>query len=276
MSILEKVFAATAYIQTKVKSMPAVAVILGTGLSDFANTIEITETISYQEIPHFPQSTVKSHQGQLVFGQVNGKEVVIMQGRFHYYEGYEMSQLTIPIRVFHKLGVTKLIITNIAGGLNDTYALGDLVLVTDHINLQGANPLRGLNNDAYGPRFPIMLDAYDPTMRKQAHESASKLDLTLKEGIYVSLQGPSLETRAEYRFLKLIGGDLVGMSTVPEVIVARQLDMPVCVLSCVSNLASDPENIEHAELDEIIAVAKGAGEKLKLIIYGLINPTPLA
>jgi len=251
---------------------PKTAVILGTGLSDYADTIQIIKSVPYSEIPYFPESTVKSHHGRLVFGEVNGAKIVVMQGRFHYYEGYEMAELTLPIRVFHGLGIDRLIMTNIAGGLNIDYNLGDLVLVTDHINLHASNPLRGLTDEAYGPRFPVMLDAYDKHLRQHAHLIADKHNLSLKEGVYVSLQGPSLETRAEYKFLKLIGGDLVGMSTVPEVIVARQLDMSVCVLSCVSNLASDPDHIEHAELDEIIAVAKRAGEKLQLIINGLLSP----
>lgn len=276
MNVLDQIKAATKYIQSRVNSTARTAVILGTGLSNFVDTIEITDIIPYQDIPHFPESTVKSHSGKLIFGSIHGSDIMIMQGRFHYYEGYEMAQLTLPIRVFHKLGIDTLLITNIAGGLNDEYELGDLVIVTDHINLHPANPLRGLTNDAYGPRFPVMLDAYDLKLKEQALDIAKTNDLVLKEGVYVSLQGPSLETRAEYRFLKLIGGDLVGMSTVPEVIVARQLSMRVCALSCVSNLASDPENIEHAELDEIIAVAESAGEKLKVIIHGLLHVNPLA
>lgn len=276
MTILDQVSEATDYIKSLIDFTPKSAVILGTGLSDFADTIQIIKSIPYSDIPHFPESTVKSHQGQLVFGQLNGSDIVIMQGRFHYYEGYEMAQLTLPIRVFHRLGIDTLIITNIAGGLHAEYNLGDLVVVTDHINLHASNPLRGLTDDAYGPRFPVMLDAYDKEMRQEAHLIADKQNVILKEGVYVSLQGPSLETRAEYKFLKLIGGDLVGMSTVPEVIVARQLDMRVCVLSCVSNLASDPDHIEHAELDEIIAVAKSAGQKLKLILNGLLSLDPPA
>lgn len=276
MTILDQVSNATDYIQSLIDFTPKAAVILGTGLSDFADTIQIIKSVPYSDIPHFPKSTVKTHKGRLVFGRVNGADIVVMQGRFHYYEGYEMAELTLPIRVLHRLGVDTLIITNIAGGLNIDYKLGDLVLVTDHINLHASNPLRGLTDEAYGPRFPVMLDVYDKDLRNQAHLIAGKHDLTLKEGVYVSLQGPSLETRAEYKFLKIIGGDLVGMSTVPEVIVARQLDLSVCVLSCVSNLASDPDHIEHAELDEIIAVAKSAGEKLRLIINGLLSPDQLA
>lgn len=271
MILLDKVLAATDYIRNRITFSTQTAIILGTGLSGFVDELIIHASIPYADIPHFPASTVKSHIGKLVFGKSNGTNVIVMQGRFHYYEGYEMADLTLPIRVLQQLGIKTLMITNIAGGLNDQYQLGDLVVISDHINLHAANPLRGLNEDVYGPRFPVMLDVYDPDLIQKACDLAKAHELTLHKGVYVSLQGPSLETRAEYRFLKIIGGDLVGMSTVPEVIVAKQLNLSICVISCISNLASDPDNIEHAELEEIIEVAESAGPKLKLLLDGLIS-----
>lgn len=271
MTLLDKLDEAVAFIKENYKTQAKTAIILGTGLSDFADALQNPTFIPYEEIPHFPSSTVISHTGRLVFGSLNGVEIIIMQGRFHYYEGYAMQDLTLPIRVLHKLGVTRLLITNISGGLNERFELGDLVLVTDHINLQPDNPLRGLNDERYGPRFPVMLDAYDKEFISSAHGIAESNQIDLHEGVYVSLAGPSLETRAEYKYLKHIGGDLVGMSTVPEVIVARQLEMRVCVISCVSNIASDPDTIEHADVGELIQVAKDAGPKLKIILEGIVS-----
>lgn len=273
MILLDKINEAADFIKENRDTRAKTAVILGTGLSDFADGLHDSSFINYEDIPHFPSSTVVSHTGKLVFGTLEGVDLVVLQGRFHYYEGYAMQELTLPIRVLHKLGISNICITNIAGGLNETFLLGDLVLVTDHINLHPDNPLRGLNDDRYGSRFPVMLDAYDKDMISSAHATAVKHDFVLKEGVYVSLAGPSLETRAEYKYLKLIGGDLVGMSTVPEVIVARQLDMRVCVISCVSNIASDPETIEHADVGELIQVAKDAGPRLKSLIGGIVSTT---
>ena len=271
MTLLDKLDEAVDFIKENYPSQAKTAIILGTGLSDFADALQGPTFLPYEEIPHFPSSTVISHTGRLVFGSLNGVELIVMQGRFHYYEGYAMQELTLPIRVLHKLGITRLLITNISGGLNERFALGDLVIVTDHINLQPDNPLRGLNDERYGPRFPVMLDAYDKDLISCAHAVAARHEFELKEGVYVSLAGPSLETRAEYKYLKLIGGDLVGMSTVPEVIVARQLAMRVCVISCVSNIASDPDTIEHADLDELIQVAKDASPRLKKVIAGILS-----
>lgn len=271
MTLLDKCTEAANFIQEKISSNANIGVILGTGLSAFANSLVDASFIEYKDIPHFPVSTVVSHTGRLVFGSLDGVDIVVMQGRFHYYEGYSMQDLTLPIRVLHKLGIRTLLITNISGGLNEQYALGELVVVRDHINLQPDNPLRGLNEEGYGPRFPVMLDAYDKTLIARAHIISKDNNINLKEGVYVSLSGPSLETRAEYKYLKLIGGDLVGMSTVPEVIVARQLDMQVCVISCVSNVASDPDNIEHGELEELLAVANNAAPKLEVLLKGLVK-----
>lgn len=271
MNVLDKVFEASQYIRERVNLQVKSAVILGTGLASFVNDLNILHDIPYIDIPHFPQSTVPGHTGKLAFAQLDDEIILIMQGRFHYYEGYDMAELTLPIRVMHALGVDVLCITNIAGGLNDQYKLGDLVVVTDHINLHSSNPLRGLTDDAYGPRFPVMLDAYDPLLIRHAQFIAQENNYRLHEGVYVSLQGPSLETRAEYKFLKLIGADLVGMSTVPEVIVGRQLKMRICVISCVSNVASNPDQIQHPELDEMIAIAQDAAKPLSVIVKGLLQ-----
>ncbi len=271
LDLFERVKVAVDFIFQQIQEKPELGLVTGTGLSDFVDHLRVKQSIPYESIPHFPISTVKSHAGELVFAEYGGKELVILKGRFHYYEGYSMQELTLPIRVLAALGIHTLLLTNISGGLNPAYKLADLVVIKDHINLMPDNPLRGLNDDTYGPRFPVLLDVYNKKLRHQVIELANKNTITLHEGVYVSLQGPSLETRAEYAFMKMIGGDLVGMSTVPEVIVAAQIGLDICVISCVSNLASDPENIEHEDLDTLLEVARRGGEKLTVLLKELIS-----
>lgn len=269
-SLFERVKQSAEFILKQIDHKPTIGLVTGTGLSDFIDDFKMLKSIDYKDIPNFPTSTVKTHTGKLVFVEHGGKQVVILQGRFHYYEGYSMQELTLPIRVLAELGIHTLLLTNISGGLNKAYQLSDLVIVKDHINLLPDNPLRGLNDDRYGPRFPVMLDAYDKSIRKKIIELASKNNIVMHEGIYLSLQGPSLETRAEYAYLKMIGADLVGMSTVPEVIVATQIGLKIGVISCVSNLANDPDNIEHEDLDTLLQVARQGGLKLSVILKELI------
>jgi len=270
MKLFDQVMAAANYVQSEIELVPQIGIILGTGLSAVIDSMEDVKRIPYASIPHFPVSTVQGHAGYLVSGMYHGISVLAMQGRFHYYEGYTMQEVTLPIRVFKAIGLKKLVITNVSGGLNSTFKAGDIVQVTDHINLHAANPLTGLSDERLGPRFPDMIDAYDPAMRHSCLKVASSIGMTLRQGVYVGLQGPNLETPAEYKFMKLIGGDIVGMSTVPEVIVSRQIDLAVCVLSCVSNVASDADNIEKTTIEEVIAVAEDAGKKLEKLLIALL------
>ncbi|WP_206812789.1 purine-nucleoside phosphorylase [Paradesulfitobacterium ferrireducens] len=236
----------------KTNLMPEIGIILGSGLGGFASLIDEKTVIPYKEIPHFPISTVEGHAGQLVFGKVSGKSVVAMQGRFHYYEGYNMQEVTYPVRVMQVLGATGLIVTNASGGINPAYRPGDLVLIRDHINLMGENPLRGANLSSLGPRFPDLSEAYDLEWRQKVLPLAQELGITPQEGIYAALSGPSYESPAEIRYLRTIGADLVGMSTVPEVIVANHGGMRVLGISCVTNMAAGilPQKLSHAEVIE--------------------------
>ena len=261
-----KIQEALKYIRSKTSFVPKTGIILGTGLGEVANSILIESQISYKIIPHFPISTVESHMGKLIFGYLDGHRIVAMAGRFHYYEGYSMKELTFPIRVLKYLGIDRLIISNAAGGTNPEYLAGDLVFVKDHINLQPENPLRGKNDVRLGPRFPDMLHAYDKTINNFALEIARKHDIRAHEGVYVGLQGPNLETPAEYNFIRIIGGDLVGMSTIPEVIVARHMNLGVFVVSVVTNECADIEAITETTLDEAIEVANSAAPKMTIIL----------
>lgn len=240
------------YLNEKVNIQPEIGIILGSGLGSFAEVIEEKVTIPYREIPHFPVSTVEGHKGQLVFGKVMGKSIVAMQGRFHYYEGYSMQEVTFPVRVMQVLGVNGLIVTNAAGGINPSYRPGDLVVIKDHINLMGANPLRGENLTSLGPRFPDLSEGYDLEWRQRALTVAREIGIHPQEGVYAAMSGPSYETPAEIRFLRTIGADLVGMSTVPEVIIANQGGMRVLGISCVTNMAAGilPQRLSHAEVME--------------------------
>ncbi len=264
MNYLEKIASASEFLKLKITEKPAVGVVLGTGLGKLIDYIENPITIEYTDIPHFVESTVEFHKGKLVFGKISGKNVVAMQGRFHLYEGYSFEQITFPIRVLKKLGIQKLLLSNAAGGINLDFKKGDLVLINDHINLQGGSPLAGFNSFDYGGIFPDMSAPYNVEISEILKNAAARFDTRIGSGVYASVIGPQLETRAEYRFLKIIGADLVGMSTTPEVIVANQMHLPCAAISVVTD-ECDPENLKPVYVPEIIAVANAADEKLSKI-----------
>ncbi|MCZ8204612.1 MAG: purine-nucleoside phosphorylase [Gemmatimonas sp.] len=245
------------------------AIILGTGLGGLANEMTVEQVIEYSQLPNFPLSTVESHQGRLLCGTLAGRTVVAMQGRFHAYEGYSLQQVTFPVRVLRALGAETLIVSNACGGMHPLWAPGDLMLLADHINLLGDNPLIGPNDETLGPRFPDMSEPYDPALRRLAREVAVAAGITLREGVYVAVQGPNLETRAEYRFLRGIGADVVGMSTVPEVIVAVHGGMRVLGLSIITDQCL-PDALKPAHVADIIAVARSAEPKLSAVVRGVL------
>ncbi len=269
--LFEQIQEAIDFIRSQTDFKPDFGIILGTGLGGLVDEIEITHSISYKDIPHFPESTVESHQGRLIFGHLAQKPIVAMAGRFHYYEGYSMKQVTFPIRVLKFLGVKKLLISNVSGSTNANMYAGDLVFIKDHINLQPENPLRGVNDERLGPRFPDMLKTYDREMIELAVQIAGDHNIRAHEGVYVGLQGPNLETPAEYQYLHRIGGDVVGMSTVPEVIVARHMSLPVFVVSVVSNHCYPPEIIRETTLEAVIELAKIAEPKMRLVVKELLQ-----
>ncbi len=254
------------YINGKTPFKPKTGIVLGTGLGSLTEDIEITEEIPYENIPHFPTSTVESHDGKLVFGHLSDVPVVAMSGRFHYYEGYSMQQVTFPIRVLKYLGIENLIISNAAGSINQSMKPGHIVFIRDHINLHPENPLRGENDERLGPRFPDMLNTYEARFIEQAFNIAREHQIPAHKGVYVGLQGPNLETPAEYNYLHIIGGDVVGMSTVPEVLVARHMNLPVLVASVVSNLCYPIETITETTIEDVIEVVNEATPKLTLIV----------
>ncbi|MGE5192539.1 MAG: purine-nucleoside phosphorylase [Deltaproteobacteria bacterium] len=260
-----KIEEAAAAVRQRCKAVPRVGIILGTGLGGLAEQIEASCTISYDDIPHFPVSTVESHKGQLVCGKLRGVEVAAMEGRFHYYEGYSMQEVTFPVRVMRRLGVEILIVTNAAGGMNPHFELADVVIIEDHINLMGDNPLRGRNDDSLGPRFPDMAHPYDRALLTLAQKTALELAIPCRKGVFVAVSGPNLETRAEYRMLRGMGADLVGMSTVPEVIVAAHAGLRVLGFSIVTDVCL-PDALEPVEIQKIIEVAGRGGERLSRLI----------
>lgn len=235
-TMLEKIQETAAFLKQQADEMPKIAVILGTGLGDLVNHIDIQKEIAYSEIPNFPISTVAGHSGKLIFGRLGGKYIVAMQGRFHYYEGYDMKQVTFPVRVFKQIGVETLFVSNAAGGMNKEFQVGDVMVITDHINLFPENPLRGKNYDELGPRFPAMTEAYSHAMIEMADKIAHEDKIRLMHGVYVGTPGPTFETPAEYEYFRIIGGDAVGMSTVPEVIVANHAGMKVFGVSVITDL----------------------------------------
>ncbi len=258
------------YIRRYYQGNVEIGIVLGTGLGRLAENIEKEVQLAYNFIPHFPISTVESHFGRLIFGTLGGKKVVAMQGRFHYYEGYTMYQITYPIRIMKLLGAHTLLLSNAAGALNLTYKLGDLMVIRDHINLLPENPLRGINLDQFGPRFPDMSQPYDRTLIAKAHTIAQSLGISLREGVYAAVPGPNLETAAEYRYLRIIGADVVGMSTVPECIVANHMGMRVFAMSIVTDIG-DPDNLKPVSLEEIIHVSNQAEPKLTQIFTELLK-----
>ncbi|TZF81187.1 purine-nucleoside phosphorylase [Pedobacter sp. BS3] len=268
--MLESIETTTEYIKRRIGDFnPEIGIILGTGLGALVNDIEIQHQLLYAHIPDFPVSTLEFHSGKLIFGTLSGKRVVAMQGRLHLYEGYNMQQITFPVRVMKMLGIRQLFVSNASGALNPGYRKGDLMIIDDHINLQGNNPLRGRNYDELGPRFPDMSQPYDPVLLSKGLEIASRHNITCHKGVYVSVLGPNLETRAEYRFLRIIGGDAVGMSTVPEVIVANHMSLPVFAISVLTD-EGFPETLKPVSVEEIIEVAMKAEPKMTLILKELI------
>lgn len=266
----KKLVETTEYIHQQIKEQPVIGIVLGTGLGGLVKEIKIQHTLNYCDIPNFPVSTVESHSGKLIFGELGGKKVIAMQGRFHYYEGYNMEQVTFPIRVMKMLGIKKLLVSNASGGVNPAYEIGEIMFINDHINLFPESPLRGKNMDELGPRFPDMSDPYDQEMLKLAKEIAAANKIKVVEGIYAGLTGPALETPAEYNYIRTIGADTIGMSTVPEVIVARHMSIPVFALSIITDLGV-PGKIKKVNVEEIIAVARKQEPKMTLILKELIE-----
>ena len=267
---LERVEQAAEVVRAQFTRVPDAAIVLGTGLGGLASRITVEATIDYGDIPGFPLSTVESHAGRLLCGTLSGKTVVAMQGRFHRYEGYSLQQVTFPVRVLRALGAETLIVSNACGGMHPLWAPGELMLIADHINLLGDSPLIGPNDDRLGPRFPDMSEPYAAELRALARDVAAELRITLREGVYVAVPGPNLETRAEYRFLRGIGADVVGMSTVPEVIVAMHGGMRVLGLSIITDQCL-PDALEPATVDKIIAVAGRAEPHLTALVCGVLE-----
>ncbi|NLT04345.1 MAG: purine-nucleoside phosphorylase [Bacteroidales bacterium] len=259
------------WIRQRMPNSPETAIILGTGLGELANDITDKTEIPYETIPNFPVSTVEGHNGKLIFGKLGSVDIVAMQGRFHFYEGYSMKEVTFPIRVFKALGIKTLFVSNAAGGLNDTFEIGELMIISDHINHFPEHPLRGKNDSRLGVRFPDMSDTYSARLRKQAKEIAKRNNITVKEGVYVGTSGPTFETPAEYRYFKLIGGDAVGMSTVPEVIVARHAGLEVFAISIITDLGVDGKIVEvsHEDVQKAALIAQ---PKMTTIMRELIQP----
>jgi purine-nucleoside phosphorylase len=267
---LEQVERAADVVRARCARRPDAAIVLGTGLGGLAGAIAVEATIDYADIPGFPLSTVESHAGRLLCGELSGKTVVAMQGRFHRYEGYWLSQVTFPVRVLRALGAQTLIVSNACGGMHPLWAAGDLMLIADHINLLGDNPLIGPNDDRLGPRFPDMSAPYDAGLRSLARAVATEQRIVLREGVYVAVPGPNLETRSEYRFLRAIGADVVGMSTVPEVIVAIHAGMRVLGVSIITDLCL-PDALEPASVEKIIAVASRAEPNLTALVCAVLE-----
>ena len=270
MDLFDKIQATAAFIQQKISNKPRVGIILGSGLSGLADMITKEAVINYSDIPNFPVSTVKGHGCELIFGTIAGCNVVLMAGRFHYYEGYSMEEVTLPVRVMKALGIDTLILSNASGGMNKTFKIGDLMMIADHINLFPEHPLRGRNDDRLGTRHPDMSQPYDHNLMAMAREAAAELNIDLKSGVYIGLQGPTFETPAEYRWLHTIGGDAVGMSTVPEVIVARHSDLKVFALSVITDIGiSDvPVTITH---EEVLEAANAAAPKMAGIVAAIVS-----
>jgi purine-nucleoside phosphorylase len=270
MSLYDRVQAAAGVVRGKSALVPEIGIILGTGLGGLAREIAVEAEVPYAEIPGFPLSTVETHAGRLLLGRLGGRPVVAMQGRFHRYEGYDLQQVTLPVRVLHALGARTLIVSNACGGMNPLWGPGDLVLLSDHINLLGDNPLVGPNDERLGPRFPDMSAPYDPELRALARKAALELGIMLREGVYVAVPGPNLETRAEYRMLRALGADVVGMSTVPEVIVAGHQGMRAIGISIITDQCL-PDALEPADIGRIIATAGRAEPQLTRLIATLVE-----
>lgn len=268
--MLEKIKNTTEFIKKKVDLKPEIGIILGTGLGGLVNEIDIKHTLEYENIPNFPVSTVEGHKGRLIFGVLGGKNVVAMQGRFHFYEGYTMKELTFPVRVMKFLGIEKLIVSNASGGVNPDFEIGDLMIINDQINLLPDNPLMGKNYPELGPRFPDMSEPYDKSIIEKAKQIAASLKIKVQTGSYAAVSGPCFETPAEYVRVRNCGADAVGMSTVPEVIVARHMSIPCFAISIITDLGV-PEKIVEVTHEDVIKVASEAEKRMTKIIRGLIE-----
>lgn len=268
--MLEQFKSSVSYIQSQTKVQPTVGIILGTGLGGLVKEINVIDEIPYENIPNFPVSTVESHKGKLIFGELGGKQVVAMQGRFHFYEGYDMKQVTFPVRVMKLLGIKSLFVSNASGGVNPDFEVGEIMIMDDHINLFPAHPLIGKNFDELGPRFPDMSMPYDHAMIEKAKAIAAANQIKVSVGTYAGLTGPTLETPAEYKYVRAIGADAVGMSTVPEVIVARHMSIPCFAISIITDLGV-PGKIKEVSLQDVIEVASRQEPKMTLIMKELIT-----
>jgi len=266
----EDVIETAGFLRSKGYEKPELAIILGTGLGKLLDHVKIEKSLGYYTIPNFPVATVEFHAGKLIYGTLEGKKIVAMQGRFHAYEGYELSQLTMPIRVFQELGAKKLLLSNAAGSINKSFRKGELMLIDDHINLQGGSPLTALNDPAFGERFVDLARPYSPDINGRLKEIASQMKIKLNEGVYACVHGPHLETRAEYRFLGMIGADAVGMSTVPEVIVANQIGLPCAAISVLTD-ECDPDDLHPVDIEDIIATAQRGEALMVPLIQAYVN-----
>jgi purine-nucleoside phosphorylase len=267
----KKIESSVEFIKTKTDFTPRVGVVLGTGLGDLAKDIQVELSIPYEEIPNFPVSTVMGHNGQLIFGYIGETPVVVMQGRFHYYEGYTAKEITFPIRVMKFLGIEYLFVSNAAGGVNEEMENGDLMIIDDHINFQPENPLRGFNDETLGPRFPDMSESYNKVLIEQAESIAKANDIRYVKGVYLGLQGPNLETKAEYKAFHIMGADAIGMSTVPEVLVANHMGIKCFATSVITNVCYPPHRVKETTHEDVIEVAAKAEPKLSLIFKELIK-----
>jgi purine-nucleoside phosphorylase len=271
MSLYDQILEAVIFIRNRTGFLPRTGIILGTGLGKLAEEVTVSDEIDYHEIPHFARSTVESHKGKLVFGTLAGHPVVVMAGRFHYYEGWSMQQVTFPVRVLKFLEIERLIITNASGGVNPHLHAGDIVVTRDHINLLPEHPLRGPNDERLGPRFPDMSQPYDAGLRRRVLDIARNNNIRATEGVYSALQGPNLETPAEYAMLRRLGSDCTGMSSIPEVLTARHMDLPVLMLSLVTNVAFPPSVIRETSVEDVIAAANAAEPRLSLLVRELLR-----
>lgn len=270
--MIEKINETVEYLKAQTEQYtPEFGIVLGSGLGNLTDEIDIKYSIDYENIPHFPVSTVKDHSGKLVFGTLNGKKVIVMKGRFHYYEGWTIEQVVFPIRVMKFLGIKTLFVSNAAGGMGEQFTVGDLMIITDHINLQPEHPLRGKNDKRLGTRFPDMLDVYSPKYIKKAQAIADQHNIVCHQGVYVGVQGPTFETPAEYKAFHILGGDAVGMSTVPEVIVARHMGVEVFGISVITDIGYPPEAMEDVSHDLVLAAAKNAEPAMTLMIKKLLE-----
>lgn len=272
MDLSQRINEAVSYLAQRVDARPRIGLILGSGLGDFADTLENRVSIPFSDIPNFPLPTVEGHVGAFVFGTCHGKPIVALQGRLHYYEGHSMQTITLPVRVMAKLGVTQLVLTNAAGGVNLNYYPGDLMLISDHINYSGNNPLLGQNLPDFGPRFPDVSDLYTASLRKRILEKAAENGIALRQGVYLMYSGPNYETPAEIRFFRMAGADAVGMSTVPEALVAAQCSMQVVGISCITNMAAGilPQKLSHQEVVETAALVHDQFQRLLDLILQLL------